>query len=167
MKTKITTFIIALILSLSAQSQIVTFYNVTPYELCPGDTLYVHFRWNHTYSPNVQFNISPSPGGIGAQIVSCNTNDFYYLPKTLVGSDTVYLLKIKTHYAIAVGPAGLSTDWVNQTMIRFRSCGRGGAGGRAVYRDMNGREIEKRYGEIISEQVEGDKPRLRVFLPMD
>lgn len=158
MKKLLTTILGLLSIGLSAQTMQITIYDLTPSELCPGDTLHVMFKWNNIPASYMQFNILPSPGGIGGQIASYNTNTFYSLPKTIVGSDTIYYIKIKTHTGHAIGQAGIGTDWINLTPFYFKKCTNGPRS-----RSQSVRTIIGNKGMTL-EYNEGERPKKIIIL---
>lgn len=107
--------LLALLTALVSFSQPVKIYFVNPGILCPGDTITIQFIWDQ--SPGTtHFIIQTSTIN---QIHSEPNVNFYSLPKTLVGIDTVYTFKLQTHPSLPLGSAVISTDFVNTVPIYF------------------------------------------------
>lgn len=132
-------------------AQPVKIYFVDPGTVCPGDTLSVFFTWD--YSPGAtQFNVHSNSIN---QILSVSNSTFHTLPKSLVGMDTVYMIKMKMHPAHALGPGQISTDWVNVQPIYFMCSDPTGIGQNTpnvpyhTYRNERGEFVEPRVGELL------------------
>lgn len=101
--------------SFFCNAQKVSIYYVNPGMLCPGDTISIMFTWDNKLG-YANFFIY----GIGqTSINNVLTSSFYSLPKVLIGTDTVYLIKIKTLSTFGIGPATVASDLVNTKPIWF------------------------------------------------
>lgn len=106
------TLLLLLTISLKAQ---ISIYYVHPAKLCPGDTLTILFKWDKP-EPKGQINIGSNWGN---QIFSVHSNTIHLLPKTVLGTDTVYQIKTPTWTGLALGFGTVSPDWVTTTPIYF------------------------------------------------
>lgn len=143
-----------LLMCLSAKSQY-TITSVSPTQLKPGDTLTINFIYKGQPGSS-QFNLGPLTGG-GGQIWQYQNATFYSLPKTFNGADTIYTIKIKTPADYQLGESMISPDWKNGILLFFyEAVGiieyTSGAPG-TIYFDLTGNLIEKRYNEVIVEQI--------------
>jgi hypothetical protein len=112
MKKTITLLLLFAVIGLKAQFSI---YYISSPLLCPGDTISILFMWKNAPA-QCQFNIAQ---GVNNQIHSVNGFTFHTLPKSLIESDTIYMIKFKTSNSFQLGIANVSTNWVNTTPIYF------------------------------------------------
>jgi len=84
--------IILATLSLAVKSQSVFIYSISPYTVCPGDSLTVKFTWDS--SPwAVNFNLKYNNNTINTWNIQ--SGSIYSLTKYKLGVDTIYSIKIK------------------------------------------------------------------------
>lgn len=137
---------------------------INPGSICPGDTLNVYFKWDNSPG-STNFILLCSSAN---QIWNYNNDSFYSLPKTLVGGDTLYEVKLFTYSFWTLGISTLSTDFVNTTPIYFNFCDTTGIPTQNLseeaktYLDFYGNTVKPQRGELLIEQQ--GRTRKKVFI---
>lgn len=138
-----------------APAQKITIFYVSPVQICAGDTLKVWFTWDGVPG-GYQFNMK---GDTINQIWSVGSNVFAGLPKSVIGSDTVYLIKFRTPIWWPNGWAQVSSDWQTNWPVLF-NCVLSGILTSLLneqdvepkYYDLNGRITEKLFNTVLVER---------------
>ncbi len=151
MKTLLT---ILLLVSLTAGAQNTKLKDVNPKQLCAGDTIRIDFTYNGVPGA-YQFNME---GPTQNHIWSLYGSSFYSLPKQLVGTDTVYTVKLATPIWWPNGTTNVSLDWTNEVPVLFKCTITGTAELDTMvpvtpsYFDLNGQPTQPTVGELLIER---------------
>ncbi len=157
MKKLITSILLAITLNLSSQEFLI--YYVQPAKVCQGDTLHVYLVWdnNHRYSSALFLTLVSVSNPTTTVTYMKPTILLSHLPKTMIGTDTIYHLKVRIPLSFPLGQATISPDLVTRTPLDIIECVTGIReeelnGVEPIYYDFYGNRIEKRKGEMIIEQ---------------
>ncbi len=132
----------------------VIIYTILPTgNVCPGDTLTVFFRWNNAMGFTT-FRLVPQFGQ--QQGWTYANAQFYQLPKTLIGVDTIYEIKLDTWVTFPLGLANMTPDLITYWPMNF-ACDVGIKEEELdpkipIYYDIYGNRIQPRNNELLIEQ---------------
>lgn len=149
--------ILALIMSLKGLSYPITIYYITPSHICREDTMHVFCKWDGSFGSS-HFRFEPVFGQTWSFYWA--HYQFYSCPKTLLGTDTIYEVKIQIPIFFMWpngGPASVNIDLVTKIPF-FMGCDVGIEEYElietpSIYYDLYGNMVQPRNNTLLIQQT--------------